>query len=79
MQNAPQRIPGMLFGLYLMLTGFGRFLVEYLSLNPIAVFGLKEAQIVSMGLFVAGASIVFAAYGNAATASCDLAPAKRIP
>jgi hypothetical protein len=32
--------------------------VEYLSLNPILSFGLKEAQIVSVALMLTGAGIL---------------------
>jgi phosphatidylglycerol:prolipoprotein diacylglycerol transferase len=50
--------PGVLMGCYLIATSTGRFLVEYLSLNPILSFGLKEAQIVSVALMLTGAGIL---------------------
>jgi len=50
--------PGVLLGCYLIATSTGRFLVEYLSLNPILSFGLKEAQIVSVALMLVGAGIL---------------------
>jgi phosphatidylglycerol:prolipoprotein diacylglycerol transferase len=50
--------PGVLLGCYLIATSTGRFLVEYLSLNPILSFGLKEAQIVSVALMLTGTGIL---------------------
>ena len=50
--------PGVLLGCYLIAMSTGRFLVEYLSLNPILSFGLKEAQIVSVALTLVGAGIL---------------------
>lgn len=46
---------GMLFMLYLVLTGAARFLVEFLRLNPRILFGLSEAQLIALGLVAAGA------------------------
>ena len=60
--NVERLYPGMLLGLYLIFTSVGRFLVEILSLNPEVAFGLKEAQIVSIGLFAAGVSIIVAVF-----------------
>jgi len=56
--NVRRLYPGVLLGLYLIFTSVGRFLVEILSLNPEVAFGLKEAQIVSIGLFAVGVSIM---------------------
>jgi phosphatidylglycerol:prolipoprotein diacylglycerol transferase len=52
------RRPGVLLGCYLIATSTERFLVEYLSLNPILSFGLKEAQIVSLVLMMVGVGIL---------------------
>ncbi|NWF88382.1 MAG: prolipoprotein diacylglyceryl transferase [Ignavibacteriaceae bacterium] len=45
---------GKLFTIYLMLAGLERLLVEFIRLNPRILFGLSEAQLVSIGLFAAG-------------------------
>lgn len=42
------------FGLYLMLAGTERFIVEFWRLNPKVVAGLTSAQLFSVGLFVIG-------------------------
>ena len=54
----PALEPGTLLAIYLIATGSGRFLVEFLSLNPILSPGLKEAQIVSIALMLAGVGIL---------------------
>ncbi len=46
---------GALFMMYLMLASLFRFLVEFLRLNPRLMFGLSEAQLVSIVLFFVGA------------------------
>ena len=45
---------GKLFMLYLILAGFERFLVEFLRINPRLLFGLSEAQLISVVLIIAG-------------------------
>lgn len=45
---------GAVFMIYLMISGVFRFAVEFLRLNPRLAFGLSEAQIFSVILFVAG-------------------------
>jgi phosphatidylglycerol---prolipoprotein diacylglyceryl transferase len=50
--------PGILLGLYLIATSVGRFFIEFLSRNRAIVFGLTEAQLVSVALFLAGTAIV---------------------
>jgi phosphatidylglycerol:prolipoprotein diacylglycerol transferase len=49
---------GKLFMIYLMLSSVFRFSVEFLRLNPRLLFGLSEAQLVSVPLFVAGLLIM---------------------
>lgn len=49
-------IPGQLFMAYLMLSSTFRFLVEFLRLQPRIAFGLSEAQIFSIVLFILGAA-----------------------
>ena len=46
--------PGFSFCLYLVLAGLARFLVEFIRLNPKVVWGLSDAQLVSVGMMGAG-------------------------
>jgi phosphatidylglycerol:prolipoprotein diacylglycerol transferase len=45
---------GKLFYLYLILTGISRFAIEFIRLNPKYLFGLTEAQLISIGLIIFG-------------------------
>lgn len=45
---------GKLFTIYLVLAGLERLLVEFIRLNPRILFGLSEAQIISLVLIVLG-------------------------
>lgn len=45
---------GVLFMLYLMLASLFRFVVEFLRLNPHLAFGLSEAQLIAIPLFLGG-------------------------
>jgi phosphatidylglycerol:prolipoprotein diacylglycerol transferase len=45
---------GKLFGLYLILSGFARMMVEFIRLNPRILFGLSEAQLISILLMILG-------------------------
>jgi phosphatidylglycerol---prolipoprotein diacylglyceryl transferase len=45
---------GELFMIYLMLASTFRFIVEFLRLQPKLLFGLSEAQLIAIALFVAG-------------------------
>lgn len=47
-------VDGKLFALYLMLSSVFRFSVEFLRLNPRLLFGLSEAQLFSIVVFIAG-------------------------
>ena len=47
-------IDGKLFTVYLMLAGLERLMVEFIRLNPRILFGLTEAQIISVILIIAG-------------------------
>jgi phosphatidylglycerol---prolipoprotein diacylglyceryl transferase len=46
--------PGSIFAAYLVLTGIARFLVEFIRLNPRVLWGLTNAQIVSIVFIAAG-------------------------
>jgi phosphatidylglycerol:prolipoprotein diacylglycerol transferase len=48
------RPDGKLFMLYLMFAGGERFAIEFLRINPRLAFGLSEAQVIAVGLFVLG-------------------------
>jgi phosphatidylglycerol:prolipoprotein diacylglycerol transferase len=47
-------IPGLSFCLYLALTGLARFLVEFIRLNPRVLWGLSDAQLISLVMVVVG-------------------------
>jgi phosphatidylglycerol:prolipoprotein diacylglycerol transferase len=47
---------GMLFMLYLILGGLERFLVEFIRLNPRLLFGLSEAQLISIVMMIVGSA-----------------------
>jgi phosphatidylglycerol:prolipoprotein diacylglycerol transferase len=47
-------IHGKLFMVYLMLISIERFSIEFIRLNPRLLFGLSEAQLISVGLFTVG-------------------------
>ncbi len=54
---------GVLFGLYLILAGVERFLVEIIRRNDSVVGGLTQAQLVSLALLAIGTAIVAARRG----------------
>jgi phosphatidylglycerol:prolipoprotein diacylglycerol transferase len=47
-------VQGRLFMVYLILSGIARLLVEFIRLNPRLIFGLSEAQLISVGLILVG-------------------------
>ena len=62
--------PGVLFGIYLILAGIERFLVEFIRRNDEVALGLTQAQFISLVLLGLGATIVAVRRGvpRAATA-----------
>ena len=48
--------PGALFCLYLILSGTARFSVEFIRLNPVALFGFTGAQLISLLMIAIGAA-----------------------
>jgi phosphatidylglycerol:prolipoprotein diacylglycerol transferase len=48
--------PGLVFALWLVLTGLERLLVEFVRRNETAALGLTLAQLVSLGMIAAGAA-----------------------
>jgi phosphatidylglycerol:prolipoprotein diacylglycerol transferase len=57
MRNAPDI--GKLFGVYLLLSGIARFLVEFIRLNPRSFFGMTNAQTASLVGMIVGAALLF--------------------
>ena len=51
--------PGVLFSLYLVGNATARFLVEFIRINPRIAFGLTQAQLIAIVLFIAGAAWLF--------------------
>lgn len=50
--------PGVLFGLYLVIAGVERFLVEIIRRNESVVAGLTLAQLISVAMVVAGSALI---------------------
>lgn len=50
---------GILFMIYLIFSGFARFFVEFIRLNPLLLFGLSEAQLISVALILIGIAGIF--------------------
>jgi phosphatidylglycerol---prolipoprotein diacylglyceryl transferase len=49
---------GWLFFVYLALQSVGRFVVEFIRLNPPVLLGLSEAQLIAVVMFIVGAGMV---------------------
>ncbi len=54
---------GWLTGLYLLLSGIGRFLVEFVRINPRLYFGhtMSNAQVAALGSILLGIAVMVAA------------------
>ena len=50
---------GAIVGEYLLLTGFARFLVEFIRRNPHVFLGMSNAQLASVGSMVAGVALMW--------------------
>lgn len=50
---------GRLFGFYLILSGIARLMVEFIRLNPRILFGLSEAQVISIPLIILGIFLLY--------------------
>jgi phosphatidylglycerol:prolipoprotein diacylglycerol transferase len=57
---------GWLTGLYLILSGLGRFLVEFVRINPKLYWGMSNAQVAAVGSMVVGVVVMLAAWRSAA-------------
>ncbi|MGA2482831.1 MAG: prolipoprotein diacylglyceryl transferase [Candidatus Acidiferrales bacterium] len=53
------KLRGDVFCGYMILTGVARFLVEFIRINPRVLFGLTNAQIVSVGCVILGAVLLW--------------------
>ncbi len=62
--NRGRKTRGMIFAYYLILTGVARFLVEIIRINPPWIWGMSNAQVVSVLSVVAGV-ILFVIFGRA--------------
>ena len=49
---------GWLTGLYLVLSGVGRFLVEFVRINPKLYFGMSNAQVAALGSVGVGIGVI---------------------
>jgi len=56
--------PWSLFGLYLVLAGIERFLVEFVRATPVVLAGLTTAQLISLGIIVVGAILVWTGWNR---------------
>ena len=52
---------GWMTGVYLALSGVGRFLVEFVRINPKIYFGMSNAQVAALGTVIAGAVLMVVA------------------
>jgi len=52
------QLPGLAFGLYMVLAGFARLMVEFIRLNPRVLWGFSEAQLISIALMVLGLVLI---------------------
>ena len=59
------------FGLYLSLMSVERFTLEFLRPNPEALWGLSEAQIIAVGLFVIGGLFLLRVVRGSASTPVD--------
>jgi len=74
-KRASKPIPlGFLTGEYLLLSGIGRFLVEFVRINPRIYFGhtMSNAQVAALGSAVFGAAMMFLTRHNQAVVSQPL-------
>jgi phosphatidylglycerol:prolipoprotein diacylglycerol transferase len=60
---------GWLTGVYLVLSGLGRFLVEFVRLNPRLYWGMSNAQVAALGSVAVGVVVVLATRRGAVVAA----------
>jgi len=59
--DSRSRTVGWLTGVYLVLSGLGRFLVEFVRINPRLYWGMSNAQVAALGSMVVGGIIMLTA------------------
>jgi phosphatidylglycerol:prolipoprotein diacylglycerol transferase len=58
-RQAKRHLPvGVITGEYLLLSGIGRFLVEFVRVNPRLYWGMSNAQVAALGSVVFGLALV---------------------
>jgi len=55
---------GFITGEYLMISGIGRFLVEFVRINPRVYWGMSNAQVAALGSVIFGAGMMFVTRNN---------------
>ncbi len=55
---------GFITGEYLVLSGIGRFLVEFVRINPRLYWGMSNAQVAALGSILFGAAMMFLTRNN---------------
>ena len=65
---------GFLTGEYLVLSGVGRFLVEFVRINPRLYFGMSNAQVAALGSVVVGAVMMLLTRSNPAIIAEPILP-----
>lgn len=68
---------GTLLWLYFLLGGAARFLIEMFRINPIFLFGMTQAQVISIGLMIVGLLQLLTSRRPAFPSVSQAAPAKR--
>ena len=68
--------PGVLFGLYLIIAGVERFLVEFIRRNDEVVAGLTQPQLIWLAMMALGAAIVVTCAVAAAAPADGLSAAR---
>lgn len=75
MRSRQARPAGWILGEYLILSGFARFLVEFIRRNPKIIWGLSNAQLASLGSVAAGVVLIAWSSRNHAARTDDAAKA----
>ena len=69
---------GWMTGVYLVLSGVGRFLVEFVRINPKIYFGMSNAQVAALGTVVVGALLIAVAQAKKVQWASELAAESRV-
>ena len=78
MRGGKPRGTGAIVGEYLLLSGFARFLVEFVRRNPKVLWGLSNAQLASLGSVVAGIVLIWWASTRTAPGLDETAASEKI-